>query len=102
MYNPCQECKLRYNREYSKECDTTCDYAKEVLINKQYKDQVFEQIATYFEKQRNWNHFKEDCWLANGRSDDFRQMLKYAMGLEEEPQNGRDWITSRMTESMEC
>lgn len=66
------------------------------------KQELFEQIATYFEKQKNWNHFKENCWLENGRSEDFRQMLKYAMGLEEEPQNGRDWINSRMTESIEC
>ena len=27
MYNPCQECHIRYGKSYSKECDTECEYA---------------------------------------------------------------------------
>lgn len=28
MRNPCFECKNRYGKDYSIECDDTCDYAK--------------------------------------------------------------------------
>ena len=27
MYSPCFECMNRYNRQYTEECDTDCDYA---------------------------------------------------------------------------
>ena len=27
MYNPCLECYNRYDRQYSEECDNTCQYA---------------------------------------------------------------------------
>lgn len=27
MYSPCFECLNRYGKQYSKECDGTCDYA---------------------------------------------------------------------------
>ena len=31
-YNPCFECLDRYGREYSKECDTRCEYAYAVKL----------------------------------------------------------------------
>ena len=37
MFNPCFECYNRYNRQYTKECDTTCEYAKTCLENKELK-----------------------------------------------------------------
>lgn len=37
MYEPCWECKNRYGREYSKECDESCGYAAEV---KSLKDRI--------------------------------------------------------------
>lgn len=36
MYSPCFECKIRYNKEYSKECDSKCDYANLVSKLKTY------------------------------------------------------------------
>ena len=27
MYNPCFECMNRYGKQYSEECDNTCEYA---------------------------------------------------------------------------
>ena len=35
MYIPCEECFRRYQREYTEECDNTCDYAR---ITKEYKE----------------------------------------------------------------
>lgn len=37
MYRPCWECKQRYGRDYSKECDDGCEYAAEV---KSLKDRI--------------------------------------------------------------
>ena len=31
-YNPCFECLNRYGRQYSKECDEFCDYARILKI----------------------------------------------------------------------
>lgn len=45
------------------------------------QEQMFEKIATFFEKEENWNEMKE-CWRCNGRSNDFRKILKEAMELE--------------------
>lgn len=36
MYNPCFECSNRYNREYTEECDNTCEYAHFVKRIKDY------------------------------------------------------------------
>lgn len=36
MYSPCFECKIRYSKEYSKECDSKCDYANLVSKLKTY------------------------------------------------------------------
>ena len=32
MYNPCVECWNRYNRQYSNECDSMCEYA--IILSK--------------------------------------------------------------------
>lgn len=36
MYNPCFECSNIYNREYTEECDNTCEYAYLVKRIKDY------------------------------------------------------------------
>lgn len=33
MFVPCYNCYLRYGQQYTKECDTRCDYAKVVKTN---------------------------------------------------------------------
>ena len=45
------------------------------------KEHMFEKIATFFEKERNWERMK-NCWYSNGCSHDFRELLKEAMELE--------------------
>lgn len=30
MYNPCFECMNRYGKQYTEECDNTCNYAQAV------------------------------------------------------------------------
>ena len=40
MYTPCETCKLRFNREYSSECDLACDYAKSILILRDTKSKL--------------------------------------------------------------
>lgn len=34
-YYPCQTCYLRFNKQYSSECDDNCDYAKAIKLLKQ-------------------------------------------------------------------
>ena len=35
QFVPCRDhCYIRYGKQYTKECDTTCDYAKVCLENK--------------------------------------------------------------------
>ena len=35
MFNPCYEhCFLKYGRQYSKDCDNKCEYAKVIVENK--------------------------------------------------------------------
>ena len=41
--NPCMECKNRYGREYSSECDDFCDYAKVCQENKFLQKQLKRQ-----------------------------------------------------------
>lgn len=39
MYEPCWECRQRYGRDYSKECDDNCGYASEVkMLKNRIKD----------------------------------------------------------------
>lgn len=38
MMNPCRDyCYLRFGKQYTESCDTTCDYAKVVKENKRMK-----------------------------------------------------------------
>lgn len=49
MFNPCFEhCYLRYNKQYTKECDNTCAYAKAVLESKN-KDKVIGYLLDMLE-----------------------------------------------------
>lgn len=43
MYNPCMECKLRYNREYTSKCDDECIYANSI---KQLNERLNKLICT--------------------------------------------------------
>ena len=45
------------------------------------KEHMFEKIATFFEKETNWERMK-NCWYSNGCSHDFRELLKEAMELK--------------------
>ena len=36
MYNPCVECMNRYGRQYTKECDSKCEYANAISKLKPY------------------------------------------------------------------
>lgn len=36
MYSPCFECMNRYGRQYTEECDNTCDYAYQLSKLKPY------------------------------------------------------------------
>jgi len=48
MKIPCLECKNRYGKEYSPECNNTCDYAKVVNDNKwlrEYKESADRSIS---------------------------------------------------------
>ena len=44
------------------------------------KLRLFDKIASYVEQPENWNRLK-DCWLSCGRSEEFRNILKDAMGI---------------------
>lgn len=44
MMNPCSDyCYLRFGKQYTENCDTTCDYARVVKENKRMKE-VLESI----------------------------------------------------------
>ena len=45
------------------------------------KNKLFNQIAEFFEQEQNWGAMKK-CWLECGKSNDFRALLKKAIGLE--------------------
>lgn len=38
MQSPCFDCLNRYGHSYIEECDTTCDYARVCLENKELKE----------------------------------------------------------------
>lgn len=42
MFSPCFECYNRYGKQYTKECDTACEYA--MITN------IFKTILTHYEK----------------------------------------------------
>lgn len=49
MFGPCVDhCYLRYNKQYTKECDNICAYAKAVLENKN-KDNVIDYLLDILE-----------------------------------------------------
>lgn len=48
---PCRDhCYLRYGRQYTEECDTTCDYARVCLENNK-KDRVIEFLLDMLEEE---------------------------------------------------
>jgi hypothetical protein len=40
MYNPCFECLNRYSKQYSEECDNTCEYAIAVKYISELQDEI--------------------------------------------------------------
>ena len=51
MFVPCHEhCYLRYGKQYTKECDINCDYAKAVKESKK-KDEVIEYLLDMLEEE---------------------------------------------------
>lgn len=40
MYNPCFECLNRYGKQYSEECDNTCEYAVAVKYIGELQDEI--------------------------------------------------------------
>lgn len=51
MLEPCFElCYLRYNKEYTKECDNNCMYAKACKENR-YKDEIIEYLLDMLEEE---------------------------------------------------
>ena len=40
LHNPCFECMNRYGKQYTKECDNECDYAKSVKEKKKIEKQL--------------------------------------------------------------
>ena len=49
MFEPCVEyCYFKYNKQYTKECDNTCAYAKAVLESKN-KDKVINYLLDILE-----------------------------------------------------
>ena len=61
----CAECKAR--RVY------------EAGWRKLDKEDLIDKIASYFEEDENWRRLKRDTWLMNGRSNDFRRMLRESL-----------------------
>lgn len=56
MYSPCVECKLRYNKEYSAECDNNCDYANVCRRLKSANN----KLEDYYNQQKNNDYFSDD------------------------------------------
>lgn len=40
--------------------------------------ELVDKIASFFEREENWDALKR-CWLENGRSDDLRRLLTKAL-----------------------
>ena len=40
MYSPCFECLNRYGKQYSEECDNTCEYAVAVKYIGELQDEI--------------------------------------------------------------
>ena len=53
MFNPCVDyCWNRFGREYSKDCDNTCEFAKIAKELDKYKE-LFEKLYSAFDKYFN-------------------------------------------------
>lgn len=65
---------------YEYECrNIDCRYSKYKQSNEEENnEELVNKIANYFEKDDNWRKLKE-CWMYNGRSEDFRRLLKEAL-----------------------
>ena len=51
MFVPCHDhCYLKYGKQYTEECDTTCDYAKAVKES-EYKDEIIEYLLDMLEEE---------------------------------------------------
>ena len=49
MFEPCFEhCHIRYGKQYTKECDDNCNYAKAVKESKR-KDEIIEYLLDMLE-----------------------------------------------------
>lgn len=46
---------------------------------KQSEEELIDKIATYFEKEENWDELKHGVWLACGRSHELRRMLRESL-----------------------
>lgn len=55
MYNPCLQCKLRFGKEYTNECDDKCDYAN-VIRNFRM---INEKLEDYYKQQTNNEYVSE-------------------------------------------
>lgn len=70
MYNPCLECLNRYGKQYTEECDNTCEYANALSKLKPYGgiDEVVKcmkgdaiPVALLTEDKIDWVHHIV-CW----------------------------------------
>jgi hypothetical protein len=70
MYNPCFECLNRYGKQYTEECDNTCEYAHALSKLKPYGgvDEVIKcmkgdaiPVALLYEDKIDWTYHIV-CW----------------------------------------
>ena len=53
---------------------------KRVLIQaSKCEEELIDKIATYFEKDENWDYLKRDVWIIGGRSGELRRMLRESL-----------------------
>ena len=56
MYSPCMECKLRYGKGYTEECDQKCDYAN---LSRKLKT-ANNKLEDYYKQQKDNEYFNEN------------------------------------------
>lgn len=67
MFEPCfDHCYIRYNKQYTKECDDNCNYAKVVKENK-CKDEIIEFLLDALEDE----HMGMRAWTIEKVKDKF-------------------------------
>ena len=49
MYNPCETCFICYGKQYSEQCDSSCDYAALAVEKKRLEEEIGELTAQYNE-----------------------------------------------------